>query len=107
MESGAIPDSNITASTIKTGFEAWKARLNKNFCWMPEVDADTEFIEVTFASIKTVTAIASQGASNDECWVTTFTLRWYNNSAFINGLQVTKYQERLLCLAYNCYYYTL
>ena len=52
MESGAIPDSNITASTIKTGFEAWKARLNKNFCWMPEVDADTEFIEVTFASIK-------------------------------------------------------
>ena len=105
MESGAIPDSNITASTIKAGFDAWGARLNKNSCWIPAQHNDTEYIEVSFTSMKTVVAIATQGAPNKECWVNTFTLQWYDNGVFIKGHKVkiimNMNSRRLLCLAYN------
>ena len=83
MESGAIPNSNIEASSTKTGFDAWKARLNKNYCWMPAQDKNTEYIKVTFTSTKNVTVIATQGAPNNECWVKTFTLQWFNRDGNI------------------------
>ena len=41
MESGAIPDANIKASSKKTGYDAWKGRLNGQSCWMPANDKNT------------------------------------------------------------------
>ena len=96
MESGAIPDDKITASTFKTGYEARKARLNRNSCWMPMQDRDTEYIKINFTSVTSVSAIATQGAPNDGCWVTSFSLQWFVNNQIVTDRKVQNiaYQNR-------------
>ena len=93
MESGAIQDDKITASTFKTGYEARKARLNRNSCWMPIQDRDTEYIQINFTSVTSVSAIATQGAPNDGCWVTSFSLQWFAN----NQLETSGKVQNIAC----------
>ena len=88
MESGAIQDDMITASTFKTGYEARKARLNRNSSWMPLQDRNTEYIKINFTSVTNVSAIATQGAPNDVCWVTSFSLQWFVNDQLITDSKV-------------------
>ena len=89
MESGAIPDDKITASTFKAGYEARKARLNRNSCWMPmNRDRNTEYIKINFTSVTNVSAIATQGAPNDGCWVTSFSLQWLVNNHLVTDQKV-------------------
>ena len=88
MESGAIQDDKITASTFKTGYEARKARLNRNSCWMPMQNRDTEYIKINFTSVTSVSAIATQGAPNDGCWVTSFSLQWFVNNRLVTDRKV-------------------
>ena len=88
MESGAIPDDKITASTFKTGYEARKARLNRNSCWMPLQNRNTEYIKINFTSVTNVSAIATQGAPNDGCWVTSFSLQWFVNNRLVTDQKV-------------------
>ena len=97
MESGAIPDDKITASTFKAGYEARKARLNRNSCWMPmNRDKNTEYIKINFTSVTNVSAIATQGAPNDGCWVTSFSLQWFVNNQLVTDRKVQNiaYQNR-------------
>ena len=93
MESGDIQDDMITASTFKTGYEARKARLNRNSCWMPMQDTDTEYIKINFTSVTSVSAIATQGAPNDGCWVTSFSLQWLAN----NQLETSGKVQNIAC----------
>ena len=88
MESGAIPDDKITASTFKTGYEARKARLNRNSCWMPMQERNTEYIKINFTSVTNVSAIATQGAPNDDCWVALFSLQWFVNNRLVTDPKV-------------------
>ena len=88
MDSGAIPDDKITASTFKAGYEARKARLNRNSCWMPTDDKNTEYIKINFTSVTNVSAIATQGAPNDGCWVTSFSLQWFVNNRLVTDQKV-------------------
>jgi len=81
MESGAIANNKIEASTEKVGYEGSKGRLNGNSCWKPTQNKNTESIKVTFTAPKTVIAIATQGAPNDGCWVTSYTLQWYQTGS--------------------------
>ncbi|XP_020601154.1 neurogenic locus Notch protein-like [Orbicella faveolata] len=83
MESGTIPDGNIKASSEKTGYDAWKGRLNGQSCWMPENDKTTEYIVVTFATVVRIVAIATQGAPKDGCWVKSFSIRYGAASAVV------------------------
>ena len=96
MESGAIQDDKITASTFKTGYEARKARLNKNSCWMPMQDRNIEYIKINLTSLTNVSAIATQGAPNDGCWVTSFSLQWFVNNQLVTDRKVQNiaYQNR-------------
>ena len=91
MESGSIPDGNIQASSTKTGYEAWKGRLNGQSCWMPANDNTTEHIRVTFATVVKIVAIATQGAPLDGCWVKSFFISYGALNAVVNGAQVKKY----------------
>ena len=88
MESGDIQDDMITASTFKKGYEARKARLNRNSCWMPMQDTDTEYIKINFTSVTSVSAIATQGAPNYGCWVTSFSLQWFVNHQLVTDRKV-------------------
>ncbi|KAL9963431.1 hypothetical protein ACROYT_G026941 [Oculina patagonica] len=80
MENGEIRDANIEASSAKPGHEAWKGRLNRNSCWKPSQDKNTEYIKVTFITKVTIIAIATQGAPIDSCWVKSYSFQWYNDS---------------------------
>ena len=93
MESGDIPDDKITASTFKAGYEARKARLNRNSCWMPMQYTNTEYITINFTSVTNVSAIATQGAPNDGCWVTSFSLQWFAN----NQLETSGKVQNIAC----------
>ena len=90
MESGAIPNANIGASSEKTGYEAWKGRLNGQSCWMPTNDKSTEFIMVTFSTMVRIVAIATQGAPMDGCWVKSFYIESGAGGASVVGQEVNK-----------------
>ena len=74
MESGAIVDGNIKASSKKTGYDPWEGRLNGTSCWMPAQNSNSEHITVRFAAQVTVVAIATQGAPIDNCWVKSYVM---------------------------------
>lgn len=76
MESGKIPNGGITASSTKTGYDAWKGRLNGNSCWMPTQNSNSEYITVRFATQVTVVAVATQGAPIESCWVKSYIIRY-------------------------------
>ena len=90
MESGAIPNANIGASSEKTGYEAWRGRLNGQSCWMPTNNKNTEFITVTFATIVKIVAIATQGAPVDGCWVESFSIHSGAQGATVKDPKVNK-----------------
>ena len=90
MESGAIPNANIGASSEKTGYEAWRGRLNGQSCWMPANNKSTEFFRVTFATVVRIVAIATQGAPMDSCWVKSFYIEFGAWGASVIGQEVNK-----------------
>ena len=81
MENGDIPNENINGSTSLSGYEAWKGRLNGKSCWRPAQNLDGEYITVTFASKKTVIAIATQGSPDDKFWVQRFTYQYFADAS--------------------------
>lgn len=89
MESRSITNDQIKASSFKNSFEAWRARLNGNSCWMPSQSVSSQSIEVKFKVVKTVVAIATQGAPTDGCWVRSYTLQWSDGSSLENDPKVT------------------
>ena len=76
MESGTILNGNIKASSKKTGYDPWEGRLNGNSCWMPAQNSNSEYITVKFVAQVTVVAIATQGAPIENCWVTSYVIRY-------------------------------
>ena len=81
MENGDIPNKNIEGSSSLNSYEAWKGRLNGKSCWRPIQNTPSEYIAVTFASKKTVIAIATQGSPNDEFWIKSFTYQYLANAS--------------------------
>lgn len=81
MENGDIPNKNIEGSSSLSGYEAWKGRLNGKSCWRPTQNTPSEYIAVTFASKKTVIAIATQGSPNDKFWIKSFTYQYLANAS--------------------------
>jgi len=90
MESGAIPDADIIASSEKTGYDAWKGRLNGQSCWRPTSDKTTEYIMVTFATVVNIVAVATQGAPVDGCWVKSFSIQSGAGGAVVIDSEVKK-----------------
>lgn len=76
MESGAILNGSIKASSKKTGFDPWEGRLNGNLCWMPAQNSNSEYITVRFVAKVTVIAIATQGSPIESCWVESYFIRY-------------------------------
>ena len=88
MENGAIPDGSIQASSTKTGYDAWRGRLNENSCWMPAQNQNSEYITVTFVTKVTIVAIATQGAPMDGCWVKSYSIQYGIQNAIALDFQV-------------------
>lgn len=74
LESGIIGDGALTASSSKPGYEAWRARLHGSSYWKPDKDDTNQYFTVYLFNKINLTAIATQGAVNETCWITAYTL---------------------------------
>ncbi|XP_035677232.1 uncharacterized protein LOC118416254 [Branchiostoma floridae] len=61
MESGYIEDSQISASTEKTGYEAYKGRLNGPRAWQANIANTNQWLQVNFTTRTIITGIQTQG----------------------------------------------
>ena len=75
MEEGAIPDKQIQYSS-KLDRDTTPGRLNGK-PWVPAEDDKEKYIEITLNSPSYLTALAIQGA-DEENYVSTFTLEYQN-----------------------------
>ncbi|CAH1276894.1 NRP2 [Branchiostoma lanceolatum] len=61
MESGAIPNSHITASTEDPGYKAWRGRLNNGKAWQTNTADTDQWLQIDLGSHKVITGIQTQG----------------------------------------------
>ncbi|XP_041484500.1 lactadherin-like [Lytechinus variegatus] len=76
LESGAVPDSAITASgCLSPRVCSHEARLNGESAWLPSGNYDVnQWLEIKFESIFIITAIVTQGKPKSTRHVTSFTV---------------------------------
>jgi len=93
MESGAIPDSSIKASSVYPGalYSAHSARLHgkskTGYGWCTKTNTAQDWIQVDLGKPTQVTAVATQGSNLKTYWVTSYTLQYSND-----GTKFTAYQ---------------
>ncbi|KAI8516814.1 hypothetical protein Bbelb_053950, partial [Branchiostoma belcheri] len=80
MESGAIPDDSITASTFwGVGYEPYRGRLNGvagNGAWAVTTSTIGEWLQVDLGEKKPVTGTIIQGRYYYDQWVTSYKLQY-------------------------------
>ena len=89
MRTGAIPDAQITASSIwDSDHEAFQGRLNfqaiplKSGSWSAGRNDLRQWLEVYLGGpLFTVTGIATQGRSDQDQWVTMYKLMFSDNGS--------------------------
>ncbi|XP_078697599.1 lactadherin-like [Branchiostoma floridae x Branchiostoma belcheri] len=81
MESGAIPDDSITASSWYTsgvGYEPYRGRWNGVAgvgAWAARTNTIGEWLQVDLGEMKTVTGTIIQGRYDYDQWVTSYKLQ--------------------------------
>ena len=71
-----IGDGQLTSSSADSGHEAWKGRLHGNGSWKPGKGDRAPVYKVAFNSPVNISYIATQGAQDDDCWVTSFMIKY-------------------------------
>ena len=98
MESLAIPDFQMSASSQRDHHAAMQGRLNfkgsesKAGCWSARTDDANQWLQVDLGNDHTrVTAVATQGRNSDTYneWVTKYKLQYSND-----GVNFQNYRER-------------
>ncbi len=62
----------LSASSSKPGYEAIEGRLSGPSCWCANTNAASEYIQLNFGAIVTITGIAVQGSPTTQSWVNDF-----------------------------------
>ena len=78
MESGSIPDSNITASsTLNPATPAKNGRLNlaAGSSWCAATNDSNPYLEIDLQTLHFICAVSTQGNSQAHEWVETYTLQ--------------------------------
>lgn len=91
MESGAIADSQITASSQYSAAHGWiRARLNMKINgklsggWSVARGEKSPWIQVDLLHVTTVKGVATQGRNRVSQWVTTYKLQYSNDGQTFN-----------------------
>jgi len=75
MESGAIPDNNITASSEESGNPAKNGRLNSGSSWCAGASDTNPYLQIDLQTLHIICAVSTQGNSQAEQWVRTYRLQ--------------------------------
>lgn len=82
MESGAITDAQVTASSEYNNFEAVKGRLNGGAAWAASSDDSSPWLQIDLGGqYHKITRVATQGSSSDNEWVTRYKLQFGDSGA--------------------------
>jgi len=102
MQSGAIPNASITASSYyNSGHEPFRARLYNQAAQLYKVTVDTgswssktlkagEYLQVDLGRTTWVTMVATQGRPSYDQWITS-----YSVSYSLDGVNYQTYKEPL------------
>ena len=91
MESGTIPDSNITASSEESASTPAKnGRLNyaSGSSWCAQTSDINPYLQIDLETLHIICAVSTQGSSQEDQWVKTYTLQLSEN-----GTTWTDYKE--------------
>ena len=75
MESGLIPDSNITASSEKNANTAENGRLNSGSSWCAGTSDSAPYLQIDLQTLHIICAVSTQGNSQVDQWVKTYKLQ--------------------------------
>ena len=76
MESGSIPDNNITASSEKNANTTAKnGRLNSGSSWCAETGDSAPYLQIDLQTLHIICAVSTQGNSQADQWVKTYKLK--------------------------------
>ena len=99
MESGLIPDSNITASTEKNATTAAEnGRLNSASSWCAETTDSNPYLQIDLQTLHIICAVSTQGNSQADQWVKTYKLKLSTD-----GSTWTDYKEGGQVKVKSCY----
>ena len=77
VETGEIPNSQMTSSSVWNAvYSAQKGRLYGVGSWIARRNDQNQWIQVDLGRKEVVTAIATQGRSNSNQWVKTFSVSY-------------------------------
>ena len=91
MESGSIPDSKITASSVQSvGTPASNSRLNfaSGSSWCSVTSDANPYLQIDLQTLHIICAVSTQGNSQADQWVKTYTVQ-----SSIDGSSWTDYKE--------------
>ena len=91
MESGSIPDSKITASTVQSASTTAKnGRLNytSGSSWCAKTSDSNPYLQIDLQTLHIICAVSTQGNSQANQWVKNYTLQ-----SSIDGSHWTNYTE--------------
>ena len=90
MDSGLIPDSDITASSEKNANTAAKnGRLNYSLgSWCAGTSDSNPYLQIDLQTLHVICAVSTQGNSQADQWVKTYKLKLSTD-----GLTWTNYKE--------------
>ena len=93
LESGVIPDSQLSTSSNFGGFFPRDGRLNRlsSGSWIAGANNTSQWYKVDLGQIETISAVATQGRHNAAQWIETYTIEYSNDDityTAYNGGQV-------------------
>ena len=106
MDSGVIPDSQITASSVNNNNQSpAQARLN-SLGWTAALDDPKSWLQIDLGSYKIVTRLATRGSSHSVTgsWVTSYRLQYSDDGFRFHFYQepgdssAKVYQDYFVCL---------
>ena len=88
MESKALPDSAINASSFRAGREPWLARLNNvpianghRGAWAPAKNEVGQWLQIDLGKERLLAKLATQGRPSDpSLWVTSYKIKFSSDS---------------------------
>ena len=83
MENGAIPDGQITASSLYSRYHSahqgrlnFQANGNVTGAWSAKTNDVDQWLQIDLGVERTVTRVATQGRTDRECWVAKYFIEY-------------------------------
>ena len=102
MQSGKIPDSRINASSEWNAY--WgprNGRLHGNKCWIARPSDTNQWLQIDFKYKATVTEILTQGRTQYDQWVKSYTIAYSDNGVNFETYKGYEGQDKVTIIYFS------